>query len=233
MLPRTRKKKSKVAKRLAITSAMILLLTYAVKEVLKENLKELQGSLASAEAQYRTELDQSTISLQILAVQEQIENLKLESERGRKDPNRDFSGLIAQDTARAQQVRAHLDSSLDSVSRLIDKFPSGAQDLRKLRDQVRQNLEKTDEQITGMLKARPEHDVGRLVEVKIAMVLTLVQEVPVAVLGDVTLTAAHRVQEAAERLIRVCTWATYILFVLGLGMGLYATLGGHKIEAAE
>jgi len=214
-------------------SAALLLLTYVVKEVLRENLKELQSSLASAEAQFRTELDQSTISLQIFRVQQQMESLRLEKETGPKDLHRDFSALIAQDTSRARQAEAHLDSSLDSVSRLIDKLPSGARDLRKRRDEVRQEVKKTHEQVGELLKPKPEQDVIRLVGVKIAIVLALVQELPVAVLGDAALTAAQRLQEAAERLVRVCTWATYILFVVGLGLGLYATLGGHKVEAAD
>jgi hypothetical protein len=231
MARRTKKEKAKIAKRLAIASVLLIISSYIVKEVLKENLKELHDSLASAESQFRAELDQSAISLQLINVQQQIESIKLEA--GSKDPHRDFSALIAQDILQAQQAKAHLDADFDGVSRLIEKFPSAATDLRKLRDQVREQIEKVDKQIDEMLKPKPEHDLGRFVEVKMAMVFALVDEIPVAVLGDATLTAAHQVQEATERLIRICTWTIYVLFFLGAALALYAAVTGIKSEAAE
>jgi hypothetical protein len=55
---------------------LLIISSYIVKEILKENLKELHDSLASADAQFRTELDQSNISIQLITVQQQIENLE-------------------------------------------------------------------------------------------------------------------------------------------------------------
>ena len=231
MARRTKKEKAKLAKRLAVASVLLIISSYIVKEILKENLKELHDSLASAESQFRAELDQSIISLQVLAVQQQIESLKLET--GSKDPHRDFSALITQDIPQARQAKAHLDASFDGVSRLIDKFPSGASDLRKMREQVRQEVEKIDQQVEDMLKPRPEHDLGRFIEVKLATVSALVGEISVAVLGDATLTGAKRVQEATEKLIRVCTWTIYVLFFLGSALALYAAITGIKTGAAE
>jgi hypothetical protein len=45
---------------MAIASALILLLTFVFKEILKDNLKELHDSHAFAEAQFRNEGAQST-----------------------------------------------------------------------------------------------------------------------------------------------------------------------------
>lgn len=230
---RTKRQKAKIAKVVAIASAVILLLTFLFKEVVKENLKELHEALVRAESQFRTENGQSVISLQILDAQEQIENFKLQGDAGKKGANRDFSALIAQDTARAQEASAHLNSDFDSVSRLIDALPSGAKDLRQLRDETRASVDKANKQVNEMLKPKPAHDRGRFVEVKIAMVMALLQELPVVILGDAAQTAAHRVQAASEYLIGVCSRAIYFLGFLALSLGLYAAVTGIKSDGPE
>jgi len=231
MTSHNRGQKAKTAKILTVASLVIMLLTYIVKEMLKDNLKGFHDSLVSAEAQYLTELDQSTISLQIMNLQQQIELAKLET--GDKGPRRDFSAQIPHDILEAQQAKAHLDASFDSVSRLIDKFPSRASDLRNLREKVRQQVQQIDNQIGDRLKPKPEHDFQRFVEVKMATAFALLAELPVAALGDITLTAAHRVQDATAKLIRICTWVIYGLFFLGAALALYAALIGVKTEVAE
>ena len=79
MTSHNRSQKAKTAKILTVASLMIMLLTYIVKEILEDNLKGFHDSLVSAEAQFLTELDQSTISLQIMSLQQQIESAKLET----------------------------------------------------------------------------------------------------------------------------------------------------------
>ena len=233
MALRTRKQKAKIARGLAIATAIILLLIFVVKEILKDNLQELHDSLVSAETQFRNESGQSAISMQILTVQQQIQNLKLQAEKGRTDPKHDYSALIAQDVLAVQQFQANLNADLDSASRLIDKLPAGARDLRQQRDQVHTHVESTNQQVNDTLKPNPAHDVWRLIDVKLAIVMTVLEELPVVSLGDTALTAAQRVQEAAKSLIRVCTRALYVLGLLFLGLGLYAAITGIKTEAAE
>jgi hypothetical protein len=231
MAHRTKNQKAKIAKRLAVAAVVVVILTYVLKEIVKENLNELHNSLASADAQYRTELGQSTISLQVFTTQQQIEGLKLEAERN--DTHRDFSALIAQGILQAQQAQSEVDVTFDSVSRLIDKLPAGARDLRRLRDESQEQIGKTKQQVNDILKPKPEHDVRRFIEVQVAMLMTLVNGIPVTVLGDKAETAAQRVQEAAERVIRLCTRAIYALFFLGASLALFAAFTGSKTEAAE
>jgi hypothetical protein len=159
MARKTPKRNAKVAKRLAIASALILIVMFIVKEILKENLKELRDSIASAEAQFCNETSQTTISLQILTTQQQIENLNPELRAGSNDPNHDYSALIAQDTIAAMQVQSQMNSDFDSVSRLIDKMPSGYRDLRRLRDQYHAEVQKIDQQLSDTLKPKPIENI--------------------------------------------------------------------------
>jgi hypothetical protein len=235
MMRRTKKQKAKIARAFAIASAVILLFTFAVKEILKEHLKELHDSLASAESQFRIESGQLTISAQMLLAQQQAELSKIQEEKanGRLDPNRDYSALIAQDIITAQQAVAQLNSEFDSVSRLIDAMPPGAKDLRALRDQTRMSVDKVSGDVNETLKPSPDHDVYRFARIKMAMVMALVEELPVVVLGDTALSAARRIEEASEYLIRVCTRIIYVLGFLSLALGLYAAISGINSSASE
>jgi hypothetical protein len=224
-----RRKKAKVAKGLAITSAVLLLLTFVVKEILKEQLKDFRDSIVSAQNQFRNQLDQSTVSTQILTEQQQLEAIQAQ-ERTRNDPNHDYTLLIQQATAEARQAQAQLNADFDGVSHLIDAIPE-AQQLRELRSKVEASVQKANQQVDSMLQPKPKHDLWRYVEVKMAMVMALVQELPVVVLGDAAQNAARRVQEAVEKLIKICNRAIYLLGFLSLGLGLYAAITG--IQAAE
>ena len=232
---RSKQKKAKVAKAFAIASAVIFLLTFIVREILKDNLKDLHDSLAKAESEFRNESGQSLISLQILTSQEQAELVRLQEGKraGKFKATQDFAALIAQDTGRAQEILAGVNSDFDSASRLIDAFPRRARDLRNLREQVRGPLEKMNVEVRETLKPTPEHDLSRFLAVKVAMISTLLEAIPIAVLGDRALTSARRLQDASELLISICSGAIYFLGVLGLLLAVYAAIAGIKSESGE
>ncbi len=230
-MPRTKKQKTKIAKRFAIASVIIIALTFVVREMLKEKLKDIHDSAAKAEAQFRTESGQTVISLELLVSQEQAELQRLQDQKAAGKKIEDYTTLIAQATTQAQQALSDINVDFDSASRLIDALPSP--DLRKLREQVRTPIDKMNMEVTQTLKPSPDHDLVRFVKVKVAMILTLLQAIPVAILGDQALTVAHRVQEATERGIRFCSWFIGFLAFLGFGLGLYAAITGIHTDAVE
>lgn len=124
-----------------------------------------------------------------------------------------------------------VNSDFDSASRLIDALPS--KDLRDLRDQVRDSVDKMKTQVTETLKPSPDHDLVRFINVKVAMIMALLQAIPIALLGDQALTVAHRVQEATEHGIRFCSWVIGFLAFLSFGLALYAAITGIHGESAE
>jgi hypothetical protein len=81
MARKTKKQKAKIAKLLAIISAILLFLTFVIKEVLKDSLKDLHDSVSQAESQFRIESGQSNFSFQTLIAQENSEILKIQEDR--------------------------------------------------------------------------------------------------------------------------------------------------------
>jgi hypothetical protein len=118
----TKRRKARIAKFVAVASAALVLLTLVIKEIIKDELKELHDSLANAESQFRLENGQSTIQFQLLAAQEELENAKLPADKERGKKTEDYSTLIAKDTATPRQALAHMNADFESVSRLIDAF---------------------------------------------------------------------------------------------------------------
>jgi hypothetical protein len=230
---RTKKQRATIAKRIAVIGAIGLILTFTVKEIVKENLKDLHDSLAQAENRFRTENGQSMLSIQNLNIQEQLENLGLQADTMSGKTDSDYGVLIAQDTSIANQALAQLNSDFDSVSRLIDALPSWAKGLQQSREQIRDSVTRTNGQVRQMLEPKPERNAARLVQVKLAAVIALVGNLPVTVLGDAALTAARELQEISEKLIRVCSLLFYIFSLMLLGLGLYAAMNGFRSDTSE
>jgi hypothetical protein len=71
----SKKRKERIARILGIISAVLALLTFFVREVVKDDLKDVHDSISSAETEYRSKESQSLTSAQILLAQQQIEAL--------------------------------------------------------------------------------------------------------------------------------------------------------------
>jgi hypothetical protein len=219
---------SKRGKMLAILSALILVLTYFVKDMLKERAKDVAASAESAETLYRTELGQSSLATQVMQMRQQITAIQQEAAPEGQDGQRDYKDVINADSALARQILGDLNITTDSVSRLIGKLPSDAEDLRQQLDALRPSIEQANWKVTETLKPSPKHDWTRAVEVKMAFISSAIAEVPVLVVGDAALTRVRQAKESADKLYRFSQWASYVLYTIGVSIGLYAALSGIK-----
>ncbi len=214
---------------LTIISAAVLLLTYIAKEVVKEKTKDQADSLRSAEALYRSELGLSSLETHdlVFRVINQINEInQINKTQSVKD--RDYSDVIKNDVVIAQQILGDVNSSFDSVSRFIDKLPSGADDLRQGRETLRPSVDKINKEASDALKTSPAHDWTRAVQVKLLIVVLATEEMVVTELGDGVLTRSQQVQEACDKLYRFSGWAATFLFVAGVVLAVYANLSGIK-----
>jgi hypothetical protein len=229
-LKRDRRRKAIDRRRrvLAIASALILILTYSVKDVLKERAKEASASVESGESLYLTQIGQSGLSAQMLQAQLQMSELKAELATQPGDASqRDYSAVIADDLLVVQQVHAELKSDVENLSRFIDKLPS-SEDLRKALDQLRPRIKKADQQVDDYTRPSTKNDLIRSVGVKLAIVTDGIQIILVAFVGDAALTRARSAKDSADKMYRLSVWLGYVLYSLGVALGLYAALSGMK-----
>jgi len=154
MRPPTKRQKVKISKRLAIATIAIAALTYVFREIVREDIKELHDSLASAEAQFRNQGAQSAVSTEFLQIREEIENLELQKATGQNKSKRDYSTLIAQNILATRQAQANLNADFDSLSHLIDKFPARIRDAREFRDKLKEQIDLNEKQVNEVLQRK-------------------------------------------------------------------------------
>lgn len=224
-----REAKRRRAKRFGIASAILFLLMFMVGEMLMPTLRDMRDSLKAAEDKYDTDIGLSTLTTQLVTIQQQIEAAKIETLRAAKDPNLNFPALIVESMGMTQQIKTDLNSTFAAVSSLVDALPRGATQLRGLRDQMKTQVEARISQIDTDLKSKAKPDASRLVSIKLNMVMALVQEIPVLLLGDEALTTAKNAQNADTTLLN---WSTRLFWILGLSagiLGVCAAAAGIKL----
>src|SRR5580692_5927628 len=185
----------------------------------KERARDVAASAASAENLYRTESGQSTLSLQLMQIGQQITVLRQVSEPQVAGEERDYSDTIRLDSLRARQMLADLKSDVASLSRLIDGLPSDeAKEFKRRLEQLKPDIEKADQQVEEALKPSAKQDWTRLAQVKIGVVVPLLARLHVLILGDAVLTSIQQTRESAERLYRFSQWASYVLYAIGVAL---------------
>jgi len=233
MKRRTKKQKAALSARISVCVVILGAVIFVVKEVAKDNLKDLRESFAQAEGRFRTETSQTTIQLQNLNTEEQNLARQLKEQMASGGTGGDYSQAIVQDVAFGQQALAELNSDFDSASRLVDALPWWAFGIRRSRELTRESVNKTNEQVKKMLEPTPNHDLGRIIEVKIATITALLQIIPVSILGDTALKGDLSLQEVCEWLISICNRLIYFLTFLLFGLLLYAAVNGLKADGSE
>jgi hypothetical protein len=212
----------------AIAGAAILIVTYSVKDVLKERTKDTSASVESGESLYLTQIGQSGVSAQMLQAQLQMSELKAELATPPDDGlQRDYSVVIADDLLIVGQVRAELDGEVENLSRFIDKLPASA-DLRKALEQLKPGIKKANQQVDDYIRPSMKNDVVRSVGVKLAIVTEVIQIILVAVVGDAALTRARSAKDSADKMYRLSVWSGFVTYALGVALGLYAGVSGMK-----
>lgn len=211
---------------LTVVAAAIVVLTFICKEVAVSELKEVSDSLQAAQSNMNTQRNQSEISMQIMTMSEESELDTINAVNASKD----YSGIILRDSTLARQGLANLDSDFDSTSHLIDAlgFVDVYGNWRKMRDQTQVAVDKANKDVNEALVPSPDHDMARMARVKVAFIEPLVTELSVIILESSAMTAAQKVQDIIGKIRRFLTRLSYVFYVLGIGLGVYAALSGEK-----
>jgi hypothetical protein len=215
---------------IAVVSAVLAFISYGLKELAQERFKDLGDAVQAAESLYRTEQGQSTASIQLIqdALNEQIKEIREEQSNHPDKATVDYSDVIRTDSIQRQRMSGNLNVDYDDVSRLLDSLPRQGGSLRKQLEELKPTIADIKQHIDAALKPSPKHDWTRLIEIKLLEVRVALEEILVLVIGDSALTAAHKTEEAAEKLYHFLQWACYGLFTMAVVMGLYAAMTGME-----
>jgi hypothetical protein len=212
----------------------IALLSFVSKEV-SESLEKTKQAMETEIGSYRTYLGQSTTQMQILESRQQLElMLRENSSRNKKEPDdqRDFTTTIARDTSAVREAMADTQVNLEDVSRLIDTLPMFSQGAREQLDGLTRKVQESNKQIESSLTPSPRHDWSRAVEVKIDVIMPLLDDASVSLLGDAVQKQAEAQIKILSFLQTVTKLCWRVLIVLGLLLVLYGYLTGQKTFGA-
>lgn len=212
--------------KLTILSGVIVGLSFLVREILREKLKDLKERIADAEKTFSNETSSQALQAQLSSMQidMQTANSKAALAKARRTEN--YSKFVLQDQLNVAQRRAQLRNAEESVLRLLRVLPKRTREANiqlfsPLQTKVKQAMAEAIEVEKASSKRK---DWGQLALLKTHIMKLALAEIEVALFADGVLKVAKQAREAAEVLYRICNRTWYLLFALGLGLATYANL---------
>ncbi|MGA3049055.1 MAG: hypothetical protein ABSD67_20640 [Terracidiphilus sp.] len=214
----------------AITGLVIVLLTFLVKEVFQEKLKDLRDSIAEAE---RTEAEASRDDSAVLdGVQMnmrlgEIQNQLAAARIGGTVQGRDLRDEIS-DTV---QVLVNTEQRFDRVSKMLDKLPGNTEALKVKRDGLNHDLADLKNEVAdGISKSQSAKSQGPMNHILVLaeMLQVLVFDLKLLPLQMAVTETTKRVGDADEALYDKCNYTYWTLHLIGWGIMLIGVILGMK-----
>jgi len=220
-----------------LVGALVVFLTYVVKEIFRERLKNISESLTSTENIYTIHQDTDVLWEKLMSLESQL--AALGSQGGRADPasSANIAKLIQRNAKTLSERVSNASIMFDQTSRLLDKLPSRQRHLRSERDRLAIELEDMKKAVkatetavghtaTGAGSADPLKTLTELAQQSLPIVQAGLVQIKIAVLSDQVLETARSARKGAETLYTYCTWASYLLYAIGFTLALLAQLRG-------
>ncbi len=142
----------------------------------------------------------------------------------------DFRAMITSDTASVYQAEAMVQEDIEGVRSLIEALPFGSGKLREQLNEINAKVSENDRKSKDTLKPSSDNNWQRAVQIKLALVVTIINELPVAVLGDTVITRAKHQAEILGWVISLGRWIVRILFVAAAFLTVYGLFKGIKVS---
>lgn len=217
------------AKVLAAAGIAIGFVSYVCKECV-DALERSKTSLDDELTSYRHSSGHQTTQLQLLASRQQVDAQgENRSKKQRKAPKTDYSGMVLRDIGSVRGAQALVGVAVDDVSRLIEKLPFRAAKFRHAFEQMKEDLAGKKSKIEEQLNLKSENDWARMAQLKLALISTAIDGLPIMLFGDSVISQANAQVRVLELLVRSGRWVVRILFVIGVTLTIYGLTKGIKI----
>ena len=213
-----------------VATAIFAVITFGLKEMVKEKVKDVGLAAHSAELFYRTEQGWSLLSLQAMLnlEEQQYSSIRQTQANPLGKDEVDYSDIIRTDSTQLQNLLGDLNASLEGTSRLLDALPRSGGELRNQFERIKPTVDEVSQHAAETLSFSADHGWTRAADLKLMIARVGVAELPVLALGDAALTLANKTRDAADKLYWILQWTIYVLFAMGIALTSYATLTGAK-----
>jgi hypothetical protein len=228
-MPRPGKSRTK-SKMLAVIGVALGFTSYFCKEGI-DAIERTKSSLENQLASYHSSLTTQTTQFQLLDSKQQLEGL-MQRDSSKDKTQADFRAMIVNDTGSVYQAQAMVQEDIEGVRSLIEALPFGSEKLRDQLNEISAKISENDRKSRDTLKASSDNSWQRAVQIKLALVMTIINELPVSILGDTVITRAKHQAEISGSLISFGRWMVRILFVAAAFLTVYGIFKGVKVSEA-
>lgn len=218
---------------LTFAGALIVFVTFIVKDGLREQLKDLVSSIDSAESVFAIRNDTATTAMWLQRLQEQVDWIAEKIKLKGTSYSGDMVERLHSSLEIINEVHESLAVSLDNISQLLEKVP-GQQQSEKKHKELEERLKDLREQRDALLLIFGREPMSILW--KIAPLLNETQKASddTRQLAKDVLAEATKKRKAREKIVNTTTWASYVLYTLGWGLGLAGRVyGAGDLGGAE
>jgi hypothetical protein len=206
---------------LTLAGALIVFVTFLVKEGKRESLKDLGDSVDASQSAFMIRNDSISTPLQLATIEEEINYILLASPRGSMtEGSRFFMLRRPWALGEGEAVLSRISRSLDNARRLSEKLP-----------QRSELIEKRIHSLNNVIAEYQPDPSPKKIGVRLYSrqanfdpLWGLAEQVDA--LGNEILDDAEEVRVSTERSYAIYTWVSYGLYVLGWGLGLIGRLYG-------
>jgi hypothetical protein len=220
-------------RRLVIWGALIIFITFLVRETLRDYLRDLKESLAAAETLYTLEGDFQMLQTYLLKLDEGniLASVKEKSATA-ADPNeRDYSEEIRLSLQMMKQQDANIQANYSRLKDLVEKIPIGQDKLREPFSKITETMRKWHdlaEQREKDVSGKPRNK-DTLAWAQLNLGYMLLMEATIAKLGGEILGVAREEEKILEKAYNRYTVISVFLYALGLSLGVRGTLSGVEL----
>lgn len=221
---------------LAITGALIVFLTFVVKEQIRDYLKDLKDSLAAADGLYTIEQDIRTVELHTFTLEEQntAAQIRQKVAAAGNPATAQYPREIKITIAMMKERDALLQNDFKRGSRLAEKVINKAplkDPLARMGDALSKFHEATEDKVKETESAA--QDGATLGLAQLSLGYLLIADAPVLAAGGELLGAIKKQEEALETIYSWCGWLAFFLYVFGWRLSLYGSLSGNGVLGDE
>jgi hypothetical protein len=213
--------------------ALIVFVTFVIKDGLREQLKDLVSSIDSAESVFAIRNDTATTAMWLQRLQEQVDWIAEKIKLKGTSYSGDMVERMHSSLEIINEVHESLDVSLGNISQLLEKVP-GQQQNEKKHKEIEDRLRDLREQREALLMIFTREPMSILW--KIAPLLSETQKASddTRQFAKDVLAEATKERKQRERVVNATTWTSYVLYTLGWGLGLAGRVYGvDGVEGAD
>jgi hypothetical protein len=210
-------------RRLVIWGALIIFITFLVRETLRDYLRDLKESLAAAETLYTLEGDFQMLQTYLLKLDEGniLASVKEKAATAANPNERDYSEEISLSLQMMKQQDANIQANYSRLKDLVEKIPIGQDKLREPFSKITETMRKWHdlaEQREKEFSGKPPNK-DTLAWAQLNLGYMWLMEATIITLGGDILEVAREEEKILEKAYNRYTVISIFLYASGLWLG--------------